>query len=383
MFTNIKYKILPVVVAGVLFTSCRKDGVEIKDVNFTADKTTVAVNEEVTFTFTDGADALSVYTGDARKDFEKSRIKLIEQMGYTEEQLKTNVFALRIPDMKEYLLYMPKINAIPGDYTFSGPGMEIYNGKLVSWDYSNATNSRYIKMNIPDGNPYTLTIKPGQAVLPQMLNYTNTNLTALGALNATVNNTFAPFCSFPDGFTPASTTGIGVKFGVQVVIDGAASPISYTTITVRELLDNLAFNLQTILTAWRTTNIPLGKDPKKGIDDIRLIFNADDPAAIDDDGDLLSYIGNVYMQEVRLGDAANMIQAFNEGVKIPYVYPNNTQTYKYRYTAPGVYKAVMVATYVGRKKYRGNGYTTGRPDEISASEYEIERRFKTIEITVQ
>lgn len=216
-----------------------------------------------------------------------------------------------------------------------------------------------------------------------MLNYTNTNLTALGALNTTPNNTFAPFCAFPDGFTPASTTGISVKFGVQLVIDGAASPILYTTATVRELLDNLAFNLQTIITSWRTTNIPLLKDPKKGIDEIRFIFNADDPTATDDDGDLLSYIGNVYMQEVRVGDAANMIQAFNEGVKIPYVYPNNTQSYKYRYTTPGVYKAVMVATYVGRKKYSGNGYVTGRPDEISASEYEIERRFKTIEITVQ
>lgn len=383
MFKSIRNTILPIAITGVLFTSCRKEGVEVKDVNFTSDKTTVAVNEEVTFTFTDGADALSVYTGDNRKDFEKSRIKLVEQMGYSEEQLKTNVYALRIPDLKEYLLYVPKVNAVPADYTFSGAPMEIYNGKLVSWDYSNATNSRYIKMNIPDGSPYTLTIKPGQAVLPQMLNYTNTNLTALGALNATVNNNFSPFCSFPDGFTPASTTGIGVKFGVQVVIDGVASPISYTTITVRELLDNLALNMQTILTAWRTTNIPLGKDPKKGIDEIRLIFNADDPAATDDDGDLLSYIGNVYMQEVRLGDAANMIQAFNEGVKIPFVYPNNTQTYKYKYTTPGVYKAVMVATYIGRKKYSGNGYTSGRPDEISASEYDIERRYKTIEITVQ
>jgi hypothetical protein len=240
-----------------------------------------------------------------------------------------------------------------------------------------------LKINLANGNPYTLTIKPGQAVVPQMLNYTNANLTTLGALNTVANNTFSPFCAFPDGFTAASTTGIGVKFGVQVVIDGAPSPILYTTVTVRELLDNLAFNLQTIITSWRTTNIPLGKDPKKGIDEIRFIFNADDPAATDDDGDLLSYIGNVYMQEVRLGDAANMILAFNEGVKIPYVYPNNTQTYKYKYTTPGVYNAVMVATYVGRKKYSGNGYISGRPDEISASEYEIERRFKTIKITVQ
>jgi hypothetical protein len=43
----------------------------------------------------------------------------------------------------------------------------------------------------------------------------------------------------------------------------------------------------------------------------------------------------------------------------------------------------MVATYVGRKKYSGNGYITGRADEILASEYDLERRFKTIEITVK
>jgi hypothetical protein len=383
MFKSIKNKIIGATAVGILFTACRKDVVNIKEVDFTASKTTLAVNEEVTFTFTDGADALSIFTGDNRRDFEKSRIKLVEQMGYTEEQLKSNVYALRVPDMKEYLLSIPKLNTLPSDFSFSGPQMELYNGKLVTWDYSNATNSRYIKMNLPDGNPYTLTIKPGQAVLPQMLNYVTANLTALGSLNTNPNNTFAPFCSFPDGFTTASTTGIGLKFGIQVVIDGVASPISYSTATVRELLDNLAFNLQTILTAWRTTNIPLGKDPKKGIDEIRLIFNADDPTQIDDDGDLLSYKGNVYMQEVRLGDASNMIQAFNEGVRIPFVHANTTQTYKYRYTTPGVYKAVMVATYVGRKKYSGNGYTSNRADEISASEYNIERRYKTIDITVQ
>lgn len=370
-------------IAIVSISSCRKDGLEIKDVSFTVDKTTVGVNQDINFSFGDGADALAIYTGDSRKDFEKSRIKLIEQLGYTEEQLKTNVYALRIPDMKEYFVYVPRLTSIPADYNFSGTSMELYQGRLVAWDYSNATNSKYIKMSIPDGNPYTLKIKPGQAVVPQMLNYANANLTSLGALNTTANNTFAPFCAFPDGFTTASTTGISVKFGVQVVIDGAESPVLYSTITVRELLDNLAFNLQTILTSWRTTNIPLGKDPKKGIDEIRLIFNADDPAATDDDGDLLSYIGNVYMQEVRVGDAANMVEAFNEGVKIPYVYPNTKQNYTYRYTTPGVYKAVMVATYIGRKKYSGDGYTTNRPNEISASEYNIERRYKTIEITVQ
>jgi hypothetical protein len=41
-----------------------------------------------------------------------------------------------------------------------------------------------------------------------------------------------------------------------------------------------------------------------------------------------------------------------------------------------------VATYIGRKKYSGDGYKTDRANEILASEYEIERRYKTIEIKV-
>lgn len=375
-----KYHVLLIII--ILFASCKKEGVEIKDVSFSSDKTTVAVNQDVNFALGNGADALSIYTGDLLHNFDKSRIKLVEQMGFTEEQLKTSVYATRIPDMKEYLLSFPATGSIPNGYSFSAPaGIELYNGKLVPWDYSNATNSKYLKLKLADGNPYTLTIKPDQAVLPQMLNYANANLTALRALNPTANNLFAPFCAFPDGFTAASTTGISVKFGVQLVIDGVPTTIAYNTITVRELLDNLSINLAAIITAWRTANPT--KDPKKGIDEVRLIFNADDPAATDDDGDLLSYIGNVYIQEVRLGDAANMIQAFDEGVRIPYVYPNTTQNYTYRYSTPGIYKAVMVATYIGRKKYSGNGYVDGRPDEILAREYEIERRFKTIEITVQ
>jgi hypothetical protein len=359
---------------------CLKTGVEVIDVSFAANKTTVAKDEEVTFTFGAGADALSIYTGDVGKDFKKSRIALVEQKGLTEEQLRTTIYAERIDSLKEYLLRVPKIEAIPADYKYTGGALSIYNGKLVPWDYSEVTNSRYMQLKLADGNPQTLSFNANKAVLPAMLNWTGTTLTSKGALNTTVNNIFAPFCSFPDGFTPQSVVAQSVKFGIQIVIDGKESPITYITLPVRELLDNLSFDLTSTITAWRTANPTLSA--AKGLDEVRLILNADNPLTADDDGDLLSYKGNVFIQEIRLGSADNMVRSFNSGVSIPYVFDGKTQTYKYKYTTAGTYTATMVATYIGRKKYSGDGYKTGRADEILASEYEIERRFKTIEIKV-
>jgi hypothetical protein len=364
----------------LMIVSCRKEGIDIIDVAFSADKTTVNKGEEITFTFGAGADALSIYTGDAGRNFDKSRIVLVEQKGYTEDQLRNQLFAERVDSLKEYLVRIPTTPSVPTEFQYTGGQLSVYEGKLVTWDYSDATNSKYIKLNLANGNPQTLTIKPKNAVIPAMLNWNNAKLTALGALNTVANNTFAPFCSFPDGFTPQSTAGIGVKFGLQVVIDGKESAITYVTTTVRELLDNLAFDLSSTVTAWRTANPTL--KPGKGIDEIRLIFNADNPATTDDDGDLLSYKGNVYIQEVRIGSADNMIKAFNTGVTIPYVFEGKTQTYKYKYNTPGTYKATLVATYIGRKKYTGDGYKTDRANEVLATEYEIERRYKTIEIKV-
>jgi hypothetical protein len=375
-----KIQILSLLTLVGLFSNCNKDGIEIIDVAFSADKTTVNRNEDVTFTFGAGADAVSIYTGDAGRNFEKSRINLVELKGYTEEQLRSQLFAERIDSVREYLYRVPNTPTIPSDYKYTGAKMDVYEGKLVAWDFSNSTQSKYIRLNLANGNPQTLSFKPNQAVLPGMLNWTNTRLTALGALNVTPNNTFAPFCAFPDGFTQQSIVGVGVRFGVQLVIDGKESVIIYYTLTVRELLDNLSFDMAAMIAAWRAAN-PTA-NPSKGIDEIRLIFNADNPATTDDDGDLLSYKGNVYIQEMRLGSADNMIRTFNQGVTIPYVFEGKTQSYKYKYTTAGTYKATMVATYIGRKQYSGDGYITNRADEISAKEYKIERRFKTIEIKV-
>ncbi len=364
----------------LLLNSCKKDDVEVVDVAFTANKTTVAVGEAVSFTIGSGAHAQSIYTGDTTRNFEFSRINMIENKGYTETQLKTGVYGVRLPDMKEFVLEMPRQTSIPSNIKFSGE-MDFYKGTLVPWDFSNATNNNYARFKISDGSPHTITITPENAVLPGMLRLTNAQLASQRAINTNANNIFNPQMAFPDGFDTTSTTGISVRFGVQFTIDGRQSAITYFTLTVRELADNLSFNIAAAITAWLNAN-PTA-NAKAGISEIKLIVNADNPADPNDDGDLLSYKGNAYLSQVYIGSADNMIRAFDEGVRIEYIHPGTEFTYNYAFNRPGVYKTTLVTTFIGRKKYSGNGYVSGRADEVLASEYEIQRRYKTIDITVQ
>jgi len=68
------------------FTSCEKDEIDTW-VNLEADKTTVAVNETISFTMTGNAETYVVYTGDTGHDFEKSYLvitggKKVDQEDY-------------------------------------------------------------------------------------------------------------------------------------------------------------------------------------------------------------------------------------------------------------------------------------------------------------
>lgn len=68
-----KYSISILVLLTILFcfTSCEKDELDTW-VSIEADKTTVAINETVTFKMSGNAETYVVYTGDTGHDFSKS-----------------------------------------------------------------------------------------------------------------------------------------------------------------------------------------------------------------------------------------------------------------------------------------------------------------------
>ena len=365
--------------ASLFLFSCEKEDLAV-DVSFSADKTTAKVGETVTFNIGSGADLSSIFTGDQGKNFEKSRVNLVENKGYTEDYLRNNLVAERLPDLKEYFLYVPDSPTVPTNMSLSNGNLNIYDGKLVTWDVSNATKSQYVSFTVPN-EPITWTIKPDKAVLPAMLKYTNATLSGLGALNSVANNGVNLWMSFPDGFTKDSQQGISMRYSVQFVIDGKESTVTYLTGTFRELLQATNINLQTSINSWLSANP--SANPKAGLDEIRITFNADNPATTDDDGPLLNYTGKVYIQDIRIGSADNMIKAFDKGVGLNFIYPGTTQTYQYKYSKPGTYTATLVSTFVGRKNYSGDGYQTNRANEVLASEYPSERTYKTVTVVVE
>ena len=78
------------------FTSCQKDEIDTW-VSLEADKTTVAVNETVSFTMSGNAETYVVYTGDTGHDFEKSYLvitggKIVDQEAYVLTQAKLDLW---------------------------------------------------------------------------------------------------------------------------------------------------------------------------------------------------------------------------------------------------------------------------------------------------
>jgi len=86
MKTKYSINILMLLTILFSFTSCEKDEIDTW-VNLEADKTTVAVNETISFTMTGNAETYVVYTGDTGHDFEKSYLvitggKKVDQEDY-------------------------------------------------------------------------------------------------------------------------------------------------------------------------------------------------------------------------------------------------------------------------------------------------------------
>ena len=93
-----KYSINILILLTILFcfTSCEKDEIDTW-VSLEADKTTVAVNETISFTMTGNAETYVVYTGDTGHDFAKSYLvitggKKVDQEDYVLTQANLNTW---------------------------------------------------------------------------------------------------------------------------------------------------------------------------------------------------------------------------------------------------------------------------------------------------
>jgi hypothetical protein len=96
MKTKYSISILKLLSILFLFASCEKDEIDTW-VSIEADKTTVAINETVTFKMSGNAETYVVYTGDTGHDFKKSYLvitggKKVDQEDYVLTQVKLDTW---------------------------------------------------------------------------------------------------------------------------------------------------------------------------------------------------------------------------------------------------------------------------------------------------
>ncbi|MBP6387302.1 MAG: hypothetical protein KA327_11860 [Pseudarcicella sp.] len=382
-----------------LFNCTDDDEVKTVDVPFSADKVVINAGETVEFTVGYGADLSSIYSGLPNSDFEKSRIYNVELKGYSEDFLKKNILISRLPFMKEYNMAAPSLTEAPKNISFEdGTPIELYTGKLVPFDYSGVTDSKYLRFKLTGKADQTMVIKTDSLVLPAMLKYTNDSLIARRAFNTTANNEITYNFAAPDNFDKNTKEAHNMRFGFQFTIDGIDS-YSFITprFTMRELLEGQKLNLAFGTNTDKVFNNYIAKfvsdnptaNLKKGISQIKLTFNKDNLNLLDTADikinvpDSMKYKGYIYMRDFKVGNIENMVKNFDTGTPVNYVYSGTTNKKSFKYSKPGKYKVVLVSTFIGRKKYKGDGYITNRADEILATEYDIKRTYKTIEIEVK
>ena len=129
------------------FTSCEKDEIDTW-VSLEADKTTVAVDETVSFTMTGNAETYVVYTGDTRHDFANSYLvitggKKVDQEDYVLTQAKLDIW---IPILTtEIAAY----NSIPSNSPLDANAIIVGLQRLVDKSYYKDTAANRIRELMP------------------------------------------------------------------------------------------------------------------------------------------------------------------------------------------------------------------------------------------
>ena len=150
-----KYSINILILLTILFsfTSCEKDELDTW-VSLEADKTTVAVNETVSFTMTGNAETYVVYTGDTGHDFAKSYLvitggKKVDQEDYVLTQARLDTW---IPILNaEIIAY----NLLNPNTTLDANTIIAGLGRLVDKSYYKDTAANRIRELMPTLKTFT------------------------------------------------------------------------------------------------------------------------------------------------------------------------------------------------------------------------------------
>lgn len=323
-----------------MLVACSKDP-ESPDVKFSVNQTTVAVGEPVAFTVGFGADGYALYTGDAGHDIEKSALKVVGS------NILDTIYRKLDPNVKRFEVDFSALTEVPASVSTEG----------------NADNKLAIQ-GIVDG-ALKMTIPAGGANWGNNF-YIYPNV-GLGSDN-TLLTLRMKFSNFEAGKMVRMPTVITIN-GVETVPSWSPSGRTYTDASASEdgFVD-FVLDLNPLIESWNA-NAGVANG---AVDRIMMVVGGG-PSGV-------RYEGDIFIEKITLG--VDGYYDFDKGMALTLVEYEKDKVVEYTYTEPGVYNATLVVTNVGAKKYSGDGYQSGRADEIVVDEYGIERVLKTIQITV-
>lgn len=316
------------------FGACQDKVVE-PEISFSAAPLTVSLGEPVEFTASYGASGYTIFTGDEGHVYEKSAAFLVED-DYT-----NTIYREADPFIKKYEVNFAELTTVPESVeTPNANALQIVgieDGALkLTTSVEGWGNDLIIKPNVGIG--------PDATTLNMRMRFANEDLDK------------------------------DIRLTTTITINGVESQGSwsggriYPTTKADASYADVAIDLAGLIDSWKQ-NSGVEYDV---IEAIKIVVGGG-PAAN-------RYSGDIYIESISLGMDGYFEFHTGEGMK-PIAY-NKDVTYEYTYPQAGTYEAVLIATNVGGKTYEGDGYQTGRGDEITANEYGISRQIKRLIITV-
>lgn len=348
-------------------TACTNE-TEMPSLTLTADKTTVAVGEPVTFRMTQDVQALTVFPGDEGHDYYKSGAYVLRNA--SEEQIKEEIF--RPEDTSVKRIDIDMADSEPGSEIAAGGALEVRDATTgqnyigtqaaIVYDDSLKQNALRITSSRPDWWYQALRIN------------LNSPLGSDRKLHVTMRFEL-PYLSEIQSWTPRPDVGaspVVIRLGGKG--EGDEEPIfcestvwdifwmpytSYTTYTV---------DLARIIPQWEAESGRLMKE----LSYVQILFTATGN---------VGYVGNMYVSHVSFSDRC--YKDYDTGFGITLTDGPGEATYTYTYTKPGTYKAVAVGTNTSYKNYNAGGYKDTMSGHVSADEYNYEQNLQEVTITVQ
>lgn len=355
------------ILSAATLTACTNEADDVI-LTLTADKTTVAVGEPVIFTLQQDVQSIAIFTGDAGHDYYKSGAYVLRDA--TEEQLLNEIYRPVDPSIKR--VDVDLADSEPGSTEVAGGKVEVVRandstsliGSEAAIVFDPLAEQNVLRVNSvrPDWWYQALRIHLNSPIgtdrnLHLTMRFDYPHLSDIATANPRPDVGASPVVIRLAGKGEGDTEPI---FCEDTVWDIFWMPSTeYTTYDV---------DLSRIITAWEGASGRLMKE----LSYVQILFTATGG---------VGYVGPYYLAHASFSDRSYL--PYDTGEVVPIPNGPGRLTYTHTYTTPGTYKAVALGTNASFKNYSAGGYKDTMDGNVSASEYNYERKTSEVTITVK